>query len=181
MAIKPTTTELRADTRITWASFGLPDPSPDPDTALAEEIDGAYAYVEEKTGRDLDTMVVNSNLGILAKRAVKLRTLQQVVQDQGAFISREIDQQIKSFAVPGYSETRFEEKTTGAANKYPASLFNDWPILDDLLRTLATPDKREEAFMMWLGDMPPASAITSVDWMGHRGRSVVNDPFFYNP
>ena len=180
MAIKPTTTEMRADTRISWATLGLPDPTPDPDTALSEEIDVAYVYVEEKTGRDLDTMVDTSNLGILAKRAVKLRTIQQAVQDRSSFLTREIDRQIKSFSVPGYSETR-ESATALSGKTYPAGLLNDWPILNDLLWTLATPAKRDEALALFHGEESPASAIVGVGWTDRRPPRwpLMGDPFFH--
>lgn len=177
MAIKPTTTELRADPRIDWAGLGLADPAPADDTALEEEITVAFAYVEEKTGRDLDTMDPASNLGIIARRAVILRVVQQAVQGRGSYITREIDRQIISFAVPGYSETRASGTTTNS-RQYAAGLFNDWPILNDLLWLLATQAKRDEAYSMFLGDEVPASAITSVDWTG-RGRGTRGDPFFY--
>lgn len=178
----PTAEELRADTRIDWVGLGLPIPAdplvPDP---LSAEIAIAEAYVEEKTGRDVETLSPTSNLGIIAKRAITLRVIQQAVQGRGSFITHEIDRQIISFAVPGYSETRASgSSTTGKG--YPAGLFNDWPILNDLLWVLATQEKRDEALALFYGEQPPASAIVAVGWTDRRPNRMPllgEDPFFY--
>jgi hypothetical protein len=166
--------ELRGDTRIDWTALGLPEA--DPDIALEEEIAVAWAYVEEKTGRDLDTLTDGTNLASLARRAVKLRVVQQAIQGQGSFITREIDRQIKSFSVPGYSETRESGSTLDLRN-FPNGYFNEWPILNDLLWLLATDEKRDEAQASTDDEDPPASAITAVGWTGWTRWS--GDGFFY--
>lgn len=175
----PTATDLRADPRIDWVGMGLPAPTPPAADPLTDEVILAWAYVEEKTGRDLDSLDAASNLGVIGKRAVVLRVIQQAVQGRGAFITREIDNQIRSFSVPGYSETRESSSSAGGRwTKFQAAMFNDWPILNDLLWLLATPAKRDEAFAMFLGEDAPASAITAVAWSGRRS-GVRGDPFYY--
>lgn len=161
--VKPTASEYRLDTRIPWASFGLPDPDPDPDTVLQEEIDDAWAYVESKTCRDLDVLDVTSNLGRLARRAVKLRAIQQSVQGQSSFISSSLNTLIQSFAVPGYSETRFRPDSQ-TSTKFQHSMINDWPVLADLLWEIMTEACRDKLLALFTEENPPFSQIVGYDW-----------------
>src|SRR5262245_53235657 len=107
---RPTPAELRAHPTLGpyLADNGFPLPAPIPDTYLQEEITLAWGYIEARTCRDLDTLdpVADETLAVIAKRAVYLRLLQQTVQEGIDYTTDALNDMIKSFAVPGYSETR---------------------------------------------------------------------------
>lgn len=178
--VKPTAAEYRADTRIDWAGLGLPDPDPIADTVLQDEIDDSWAYIEEKAcALDLDTLDGSSSIGRLALRAVKLRTIQQAIQGQGAFIGSSVSNLIKSFAVPGYSETR-ADPTQMYNNKFMHSIINEWPVLADLIWTIMPEECRDKLLALYNNDNPPASSIVEHDWFYPGGMfqpSRYDDPY----
>lgn len=161
---KPTASEYRSAPNIDWVALGFPTGgSPDPITA---EINLAWSYVEEKTGRDLDTLDATSNLGILGARAVLLRTIQQAYQWSTSFISSSTTAGtgIKSFAVPDYTETRFGPGDTTISKTKLGALVNEWPQLADLLWLLMTPEAQENFIFAQTGEFPPAMSIQATDW-----------------
>lgn len=173
---KPEASEYRLDTRIDWASLGLPDPSPNPELVLQGEIDDAWAYVEMKTCRDLDALDESDSLGRLALRAVKLRTIQQAVQGTGGYLTGAINNLVKSFSVPGYSETKYDLQSLGS--KFQHSQINDWPVLADLLWVLMTQECKDKLVALFFNENPPASEVTEIDWFYPTG---MNLPGRYDP
>jgi hypothetical protein len=156
---KPTAADYRADTRFDWVGMGLPIGNPDP---LDAEINSAWAYVEVVTGRDLDTLDAADNLASVASDAVKLRTFQQAIQHRSSFINSAIGSgTIKSFSVPGYSETR---DTTSSTKSIAEFFFNPWVTLDELLWLLATDAKKQEAQAKKDQDVVPFSDVREIDW-----------------
>lgn len=154
---KPTASDLRADTRIDWAgTFSLPAPSSGTDP-LSAEIDMAWVYVEQVTGRDLDAY--SGDLEPLALYAIKLRVVQQSAQQQGAYadVFGEISG-ISSFSVPGYSETRSSSQS-GPAGDQRDYRYNPWKALDEVLHIIATESARDAALRALKGDSTP--------WIGY--------------
>lgn len=145
---------------------GFPDPSPAPDTALQEELTLAWNYVEKRTCRDFDALnaadPANEADVILARRAVLLRLVQQVIHESTDYSDEALADLVRSFSVPGYSETKYDR----AAKIEERQLLNPLPALHDLLYLLITP----ECWEKWLADVrgsseePPASAVTEFDW-----------------
>jgi len=155
---KPTAASYRADPRINWVSLGLPaGGSPD---SLEAEINMAWAYVEEVTGLQLEPISSTDNKAYIAYQAVRLRTIQQAVQGTGTFASQSNNQNIKSFAVPGYSETRGDSSKISI----DAFFFNPWTALEDLLWLLATQEKKDEALAKKEGEVQPFSDVREIDW-----------------
>jgi len=162
---KPTAADYRLDTRIPWEQLGLP--LQNPDSVLQSEIDDAWAYIEEKACRDLDALDETTTIGRLSLRAVKLRTVQQAVQGQGSFMNQALNNLIKSFSVPGYSETRVDPYTSNG--KFMHSILNEWPVLADLIWTIMPEECREKLLALYLEERTPASAYTEHDWFWPSG------------
>jgi len=176
---KPTASEYRADTRIVWADLGLPDPSPNPDVVLQGEIDDAWAYISEKAcALNLDTLDGASTIGRLALRAVKLRTIQQAIQGQGGFISQAVNNLIKSFSVPAYSETRVDPFSI-YNGRFMHSILNEWPQLADLIWTIMPQDCKDNFIALYNNENPPASTIVEHDWFWPGG--IINPPTYDPP
>jgi hypothetical protein len=159
---KPTPTELRANQRLTqiWEDYNFPLPTgsnPDP---LADEVILAWAYVENKTGLDLDVLVDDTATAIIARRAVILRTLQQAVQNENAYLDQAFNDIVKSFTVPGYSETQFDPPRKLSE----VAFMNPWPVLHDLLWAIATDEKKAELIAEANMDVLPASTVTEINW-----------------
>lgn len=152
---KPTAASLRADTRIDWEGlFNIPAGAGG-DTILGEEIDLAWAYVEQTTNRDLDTLV-DANLVPIASRAVKLRVVQQAEISKGTFADvTAMSSPISSFSVPGYSETRRDMNSQGRQGGQRPYRFNSWAELDDLLWLLATQTAKDTAIAEARGTYTP--------------------------
>ena len=151
--------------------MGLPLASPD--TVLQSEIDDAWAYISERAcGLDLSALDATSNKGRLALRAVKLRTIQQAVQGQGSFVSASVNNLVKSFSVPGYSETRFDPATQ--SNKFLHSSLNEWPVLADLIWSIMDQDCRDQLIALFNNENAPASTIVEHDWWWPGGFNIPN-------
>lgn len=151
---KPTASDYRADVRIDWAGlFNIPANATG-DAILNEEIGLAWAYVEQVTGRDLDTLT-DADLVPIASRAVKLRTIQQAQINNGSF-SDLIAQfsPISSFSVPGYSESRRDMSAQGRQGGMRPYRFNPWAELDDLLWLLATEQAKDTSLAEARGTYP---------------------------
>lgn len=157
---KPTPAEYRADTRIDWVALGLPEQSPD--VVLEGEIADAWAYVEAKTCLDLDTLDENDNLGRLALRVVKMRTLQQAYQGTSGYLGGSFNNLIKSFAVPGYSETKFDPISPD--NRFKLSFINENPQIAELLWAIMTQECKDALLALMTGENPPYGTITEYDW-----------------
>lgn len=159
---KPTPAELRAIVRLQpiWEAYGLATPPTSGTDQLQEEIVLAWAYVESKTGIDLDIQDDSSTIGIIGRRAVILRTVQQAVQFESGYLDDVAQDLVKSFSVPGYSETRADQPT----KLIDMQLLNPWPELHSLLWEIATPAKKEEALALARGDDVPYSTMTEIDW-----------------
>jgi hypothetical protein len=163
-----TAAEVRADPRLGpfLEANGFPDPSPAADTYLEDELTLAWSYVEKRTCRDLDALDAldpdNEADVIIARRAVQLRLVQQTLQEGVDYTETVLSDLIKSFSVPGYSETRFDPISDMKANWR----LNTLPALHDLLYLLIT----EECWEKWLSvvrgseDEVPASTIVEFDW-----------------
>jgi hypothetical protein len=150
---KPTASDLRADTRIDWAgTFGLPAPPSGADP-LTSEIHLAWVYVEQVSGRDLDTYT--GDLEPLVEYAVKLRVVQQSAQQRGTYgdVFGSISG-ISSFTVPGYSETRSASKS-GPSGDQRDYRYNPWKALDEVLHLIATPEARDAALEALRGQAMP--------------------------
>lgn len=162
LLVKPTPDQMLDDPRLTefLQAQGLTSAA-----VLTEEISVAWAYVEHYTCLDLDALDDASSEGILAKRAFYLRFIQQAIRDDADFASRENDNLIRSFSVPGYSETRFGPNESGSSSSKTLKV-NEWSQLNSLLLSLMT----DPCYDKWLdryNDEPnPASAILEVDWFG---------------
>lgn len=167
----PTAAEFRADTRINWVTLGYPT-SPAGDALLEEEIALSWAYVEEKTCRDLDALDANSNLGRLASRALKYRTIQSSTQSEQSAIIVTTDSNIRSFSVPGYSETRFSPSELYGDADFDFTRLNPLPSLAELLWLMMT-EECKAAFLVNGGSSDsqnaPYSQITAVGWYDCRG------------
>ena len=167
---KPTAFEYRLDKRIDWDSLGLPDPDPDPDIILQGEIDDAWAYIASKTCLDLDTLDESSNLGRLALKAIKLRVLQQAFHSTGGYLSGSFNNLVKSFTVPGYSETKYDMPS--ADSRFKSSLINENPDLADLIWSIMTEECRQKLLSLLNDENEPFSTITEIDWFYPHGREL---------
>lgn len=158
---KPTAATLRADTRIDWAgTFSLPAPSSGADPITAE-IDLAWVYVEQVSGRDLDAYT--GDLEPLATYAVKLRVIQQSAQQKGTYadIFGSISG-VQSFTVPGYSETRSTQQSSKNGDQRDYR-YNPWKPLDEVLHLLATPEARDQAIRALTMSYEPSIAFEHTD------------------
>jgi hypothetical protein len=157
---RPTAEDYRLDTRIDWVSLGLPEQAPD--VILQEEIDDAWAYVKVKTCLDLDSLDPLSNEGRLALRAIKLRTIQQAYHRTPGYMSGSFNNLIKSFAVPGYSETKFDPLNPDQAFKL--NLINENPQIAELLWSIMTEECKNNILAQMTGVDTPFSTIDERDW-----------------
>ena len=154
---KPTPTNLREDPRIPWASlFNIPEGGGG-DAVLQEEIDLGWGYLSKETGRNFATDITTSDDVVVAGRALKLRIVQQAAYGKGTFGEiMAAASGVQSYAVPGYSENRFDPSQGRQMGTRPW-LFNPWPELDRLIYILATPDRqaqvRAEAKGTWAPDV----------------------------
>lgn len=173
--LKPTPAELRLDTRIDWVALGFPETVAG-DALLASEIDLSWAYVNAKTCLDLSTLEVGSDKAILASQALKLRTVQGTIQGSGTFITQALSNLIQSFAVPGYSETRFGPQSS---DRFSYMQVNGWPVLADLLWAIMGEECRQGYIDELTGENAPFSSITQMDWPNSvRRRSSRSGRFF---
>jgi hypothetical protein len=160
--IKPTAATLRDDTRIDWAgTFSLPAPSSGVSDPLTAEIDLAWVYVEQVTGRDLDAY--SGNLEPLVNYAIKLRVVQQSAQQKGQYsdIFNSISG-IQSFSVPGYSETRATAQASRNGDQRDYR-YNPWKPLDEVLHLIATPEARDQAIRSLTMSYEPSIAFEHTD------------------
>lgn len=165
--LKPTPAEFRTDTRIDWVALGFPETTAG-DALLESEIDLAWAYVNAKTCQDLTALAEGSDKAILARQAIKLRTVQASIQGSSSYLQGTLTTLIQSFSVPGYSETRFDPRERRSDAKFSPSYVNDWPVLADLLWQLMDEACRQS----YLDEIatgegagnPPASVITHMGW-----------------
>lgn len=162
---RPTAEEIRLDTRIDWVAIGYPDTVAG-NALLDEEIAFAWAYVESKSCRDLDALVVDDPLGILGLRALKLRVLQSTTQSSSSYVNQSLNNLIKSFAVPGYSETKFDPPWVNNKN-FQHAVVNDWPVLADLLWMMMTDECKQFYIDMFKDEFAPFSVTTEVMWWNH--------------
>jgi hypothetical protein len=159
-----------------WADFGFPAPDPPP-TDPAEDpltfwVESAADYVEEVTGRPLDTMP--EKFVRMAQLAIALRTVQQltgVSADQlEAFAGADV---LSSFSADGYSET-YKTGATASKQQREGWVVNPWQPLNELLWLLMTDAKKAEWIAYFTGGGIPRFGVTEVDWSG--GNRIGWDP-----
>lgn len=154
-----TAAEVREWSNVTFADLGYPAPTSGADR-LQRLVDRALEYVLDVTGLEA---VENVPDGLQAtwEEAVQRRTEQLAYNssEDAAETGGDFDL-IKSFGAGKYNETR---RDMGDSEK--AKVVNPWPVLDDLLKRLMTPDKLDWWYERW-GAIVPASEITEMDWFG---------------
>lgn len=158
----PTTIEIRRWSKVAFDDLEFEAPAtptveePDPlDVVVARAID----YILDVTGRTLED--IPTTLVTTAQEAVQRRTEQLAYksQEDEAETASDVDM-IQSFSAGSYSESRIN---TERATKFAPHRVNPWPLLNDMLMRLMTPEKLEWWREQW-GEMPPAFAIQETDW-----------------
>jgi hypothetical protein len=168
-----TAADVRANPRINPFLEANGFPTEIPDTLLEEELTLAWNYVEKRTCRDLDALDENDPANeadvIIARRAVMLRLVQSTIQEGTDYSEESLANLIKSFSVPGYSETKFDP----AGKLGDRWMLNPLAALHDLLYLLITP----ECWDKWLSDIggaadeQPYSTITEFAWFARPYRN----------
>lgn len=159
---RPTAEDIRAWSKLDFASYDYPAPTPPDADPLQLLVDQAIAYVVAVTGRPLDA-TMPGDLAPLAEQAVRMRVEQLVIGGQAETVEEAAealaDAGIQSFSVPGYSETRFRPESSEVYKR-----LNWWPSLAELLYLLMTDEKREDFDARVAGYHAPGFAVTEVDW-----------------
>jgi hypothetical protein len=88
--------------KFDWAARGYAAGTPDP---LQPLVDEAVSYVTLVTGRPIDA-TMPAVLVATANRAITLRTAQDVLLGDDAYVETVMDDAIVSFSIGPYSETR---------------------------------------------------------------------------
>lgn len=163
----PTPTEIRSWSQVDFDDRGFPEPTdPDPDP-LQRVIDVWLAWLEDKTGQDLDLIDLT---GTPDRATVRLslriqEALRMLVEWATAQASEDISEtaadisMIQSFSAGSYNETR---RTSRMMYN-----FHPWRDLDDLLTGLLTDEKKAE-----LGGDVPAVGVVEPDW--DVGREIID-------
>lgn len=167
--VVPTSSDVRAALpQFGWAERGYAAGSPDPLDSLVEE---AVSYVTVVTGRPIDgTMPVI--LEPIARRAITLRTAQDVLLSDDAYVETVNDDAIVSFSIGPYSETRAQNKGWHGQAEAPfGGSLNPWAPLNQALWLLLTDAQRDYWRALLSGVNPPAFGLQEMDWTnGRSGR-----------
>lgn len=178
-------TPTGADVRATLPKFdwdgrvGPVSGQTDPVDPLAAE---AAVYVFQITARPLDA-TMPAQLEPLALRATALRAAQLAVQGDDDYVGTVNDDAVQSFSIGPYSETRRDTSTLRGGRSPAQERLNPWPQLEQILwllltllpgETNAQVDERRDYWRYMLqGQIPPAFALTEVDWTnGLSGRDL---------
>lgn len=159
----PTTDEITTWSKLSFSDLGYNE------EGLQLLIDRATADVMRWTGQTLAGMP--TEFETTADEAIQRATEYKALQEQEEVLETLADfDLIQSFNVTGYSETR-----RSAEDAMKAHMIVAWPLLNDLLWSLATDDMKDEWYEKW-GRIQPAFEVTEVDW---SDPSV--PPGVYNP
>lgn len=152
MATTPTAAEIDQWSKVEFADLEWEEAD------LEREIERAQEYVLDVTGYATPEDVP-ANYSQTYREAIQRRVEQQAYATSPDIIETVADfDLIKSFSAGSYSETRRD-----AEDAMKAKMINAWPLLNDLLMRMLTPDKYDFWLERW-GQRPPAFEMTEVDW-----------------
>lgn len=153
-----------------WSNveFDQLDPPID-DVRLAVLLERAIDYVSTTIGRAIDDTIPLPFV-TLVQDAIQMRVEQRAYQQQTEYTETGADDQVQSFSVTGYSETRYQGGTRtspgrGGTPGFP--LVNPWPALNALLWRLMTDEARDywtELLSSANGEHAPEFDVTEVAW-----------------
>lgn len=175
---------IRARSAMLAARYPAADPyDPDAD-ALAPFVQVAEQLVSSFTGRDVDVGVgepVPAEMTAVAVLAVQLMTEQIVVSGGGDVRASEAaagGQRLRSISAGPWSESYFAPGELTLKNGVAVITGN--MLLDQVLWSLMTQDKRDEWFALATGVQPPAAIVSGFDYRrqggGYSGRHFLGGP-----
>lgn len=156
--VLPTSLEIRARSRIDYATYPLPNPYVAAGDPLNGPLAEALAYVAVMTCRDPLTDVPDA-LAPLALSAVRMRVEQIVMGEDPDTIETAVDDDVQSFSAGSYSESR-----RARAGFLKDGMLNGWKALDRLLWLLMTAECRAAWTAEMTGESQPSFAVTEVDY-----------------
>lgn len=159
----PTADEIISWSKLPFTELGYND------AGMERLVARAISDVQRWTGRTMADMP--TELEEAAREAVQRSAELKALQEQEDVLETLADfDLIKNFSATGYSETR---RDAGDAMK--ARMIVAWPLLNDLLWSLATDDRQDEWLEQW-GATQPAFEVTEVDWSQSGVPPGVYDP-----
>lgn len=135
-----------------FARYGYPEPEAGDPDRLDRVVAAVVAWVELKTGRQLNASLTVPGLVAIAQDVVLMRTEQVLVSRGTTKAVRDAlsTAQIKSLRAGDYSQTNRD-----AVDARKAMQINPWGELSDMLLTLAPPERRAELLAELGGTVRP--------------------------